>query len=147
MSQINSTQKTINILMVEDDELDIEIFRRCMMKQRLINPLVVAGNGEEALEILRHTHPSKSLSKPYIILMDINMPRMNGLECIQAIRNDPELKEATVFVMTTSDDDKDIYNAYQLNIAGYMVKSTLGDNFINSVLLIDKYCTAIVAPE
>lgn len=136
----------VSILMVEDDELDVHSFRRTLKKEKVINPLVNAVNGEEALQILRGEHPEKTIEKPYIILMDINMPRMNGIECLKAIRQDDSLKDAVVFIMTTSEDEKDIYEAYNLNVAGYMVKSMLGENFFKTVRMLDKYCQAIVLP-
>ena len=133
--------------MVDDDELDVEAFKRTLKKQKIVNPFFHAKDGIEALEMLRGQCADIAISRPLIILMDINMPRMNGLECIQAIRDDRDLSDIIIFVMTTSADDKDIYEAYNLKVAGYMIKSELGDNFITSIEMLDKYCQAIVLPR
>ncbi len=136
----------VSILMVEDDPLDVEIFQRSLHSNRIANHLCHAIDGVEALEVLRGQHPSKEITRPYLILMDINMPRMDGIECLREIRSDDELKDSTVFIMTTSSSDEDIYEAYNLNVAGYMVKSDLGLHFIKTVEMLDRYCHAIVLP-
>jgi len=136
----------VNILMVEDDALDVEAFQRSLKKNKIINPLVVAHDGVEALDILRGD-ASKSIQEPLLIMMDINMPRMSGIECLREIRNDPKLKDHIVFIMTTSSDEGDRYDAYDLNVAGYMVKRDLGSSFIKAVEMLDKYCNAIVFPR
>ena len=146
MNLKDQSANLVSILMVEDDELDVESFKRSLKKERLINPFYSVSNGEEALKVLKGQHESIQIGKPHLVLMDINMPRMNGLECLKHIRQDPELKDTVVFVMTSSDDEKDIYNAYDLNVAGYMVKSELGANFLKTVHMLDKYCHAIVLP-
>jgi len=133
--------------MVEDEDLDVEIFKITLNKERLVNPLVHANNGEEALEVLRGQHCDKRICKPFLVLMDINMPKMNGLECLREIRNDPLLSDSVVFVMTTSDDERDIYDAYHLNVAGYIVKSKLGDSFFKAIQMLDKYFNAIILPD
>ncbi len=136
----------VSILMVDDDSLDVESFRRALSKNKIINPFYHAVDGIEALDIIRGTHPDKHISKPYLVLMDINMPRMNGIECLKELRKDPETHDAVVFIMTTSSDERDLYEAYDLNVAGYMVKSDLGSNFIRSIEMLDKYFNAIVLP-
>ena len=133
--------------MVDDDELDVEAFKRTLKKQKIVNPFFHARDGIEALEMLRGEHEDVVITRPLIVLMDINMPRMNGLECIQAIREDNDLSNIIIFVMTTSADETDIYEAYNLKVAGYMVKSDLGDSFIRSIEMLDKYCQAIVWPS
>lgn len=138
--------QVVNILMVDDDSLDVESFRRALSKNKIINPFVHASDGVEALEIIRGKHKEKEISKPFLVLMDINMPRMNGIECVRELRNDPETNDTVVFVMTTSSDERDLYEAYDLNVAGYMVKSDLGSNFIRSIEMLDKYFNAIVLP-
>lgn len=141
------SQNVVSILMVEDDELDIQSFKICLKKERILNPFFSVKNGEDALTVLRGQHPEIAISKPYLVVMDINMPRMNGIECLTEIRKDDDLKDTVVFFMTTSEDEKDVYEAYNLNIAGYMVKSNLGDNFLRSVHMLDKYFHAIIMPE
>lgn len=137
----------VSILMVEDDEIDITIFKRCLKKEKISNPFYYVKNGEEALSVLRNQHSDIKLAKPYLVVMDINMPRMNGIECLTEIRNDPDLKDTVVFFMTTSEDEQDVLEAYNLNVAGYMIKSSLGENFLKSVQLIEKYFSAILLPD
>lgn len=143
---LNSNHQLVSILMVEDDELDVESFKRCLKRERIVNPFFQVKDGEEALQVLRGEHSELTVAKPYLLLMDINMPRMNGIECLTEIRKDPQLKDTVVFIMTTSEDEQDIYEAYNLNVAGYMVKSNLGENFLKSVQMLNTYFHAIVLP-
>ncbi|MFK7914927.1 MAG: response regulator [Pseudomonadales bacterium] len=137
---------SVDILMVDDDELDVELFRRSLTKNRIANRLVWAQDGVEALEILQGKR-AESIEQPAIVLLDINMPRMNGLEFLDAIRADPALKTLTVFVLTTSQDDRDIARAYENNVAGYMVKSELGESFAEGIGLLDHYWRVVELPS
>ena len=112
-----------------------------------MNPIVRARDGLEALEILRGNENTPSLPKPFIILLDINMPRMNGLEFLHELRKDRDLKQTIVFVLTTSNNAQDRYNAYQFNVAGYILKQRAGEDFMNAVRLIDDYQTVVVLPD
>jgi len=142
-----SQHDLVSILMVEDDDLDVEAFKRALNKNKIVNPFYHVRDGVEALELLRGDGDSKPFPRPYLILMDINMPRMNGIECLREIRRDQNIKDAVVFIMTTSSDDTDMYDAYDLNVAGYMVKSDLGSSFMRGVEMLDKYFHAIVLPH
>lgn len=115
----------VNILMVDDDEMDVEFLRRLFQKEDIQNPIFHAANGVEALEIMRGENNKDKLSKPYIILLDINMPLMNGIELLQAMRADEKLKESVVFVLTTSPREEDKDTTYRLNIAGYFLKKDI----------------------
>ena len=110
--------KDMNILCVEDVEIDVENIKRSFKKNDIKNELYTAENGEEALRMLRE----EIRPLPHIILLDINMPRMNGLEFLAELRKDDKLKHIQVFVLTTSDQDKDIIDAHKYNVAGYIVK-------------------------
>lgn len=112
----------INILLVEDNDLDAEILKRTLTKIGASHSLVRANDGLEALEILKQEVDEPRLVHPYIILLDINMPRMDGHEFLAVLRATPELKGARVFVFTTSDSKKDVHIAYQNNANGYIVK-------------------------
>lgn len=112
----------ISILYVEDDETDIELLRRAMRKNNVQNRLFVAENGVEALRLLRE--PGTLRLKPCIILLDINMPKMNGFEFLSELRKDPTLSNILVYIFTTSDQVKDISIAHEHNVAGYLVKPT-----------------------
>lgn len=115
-------REVVNILVVEDDEIDVEFLRRLLTKNAIKNPVYHAVNGIEALEIMRGENERDKVPKPFIVLLDINMPMMNGIEFLRELRGDESLKDSVVFVLTTSPRDEDKSNAYQLNVAGYFLK-------------------------
>lgn len=134
--------KMVNILLVEDDEVDVEAVLRAFRKHRIANPVQVAQNGIEALDCLRRG----DIVKPYLILLDLNMPKMSGLEFLAELRNDVQLKDAIVFVLTTSDADKDKCAAYQNNVAGYLVKSKIGEDFMHLIDILGCYWRYVEFP-
>lgn len=109
---------------------------------RIANPIIRAKDGVEALELLRNG----DVRHPYLILLDLNMPRMGGLELLQVIRNDPQLELSVVFVLTTSKDDEDKLAAYKQHIAGYIVKENLDSGFEQLVNMIDHYWRLVELP-
>jgi CheY-like chemotaxis protein len=132
--------KVVNILLVEDDEVDIMNVQRAFKKNNILNPLNIAHNGVEALDLLRGTNNQKKISPlPQIILLDINMPKMNGLEFLKELRADPQLHAISVFVMTTSNDDKDRFEAYNNNVAGYVIKPITFENFVAAVSILNNF--------
>ncbi len=132
--------KLVNILLVEDDTVDVMNVERAFAKNNIQNPLFLAKNGIEALAMLRGTHGTITISpRPQIILLDLNMPQMNGLEFLKEIRKDPVLKSISVFVMTTSIDDRDRCEAYNLNVAGYILKPVSFEKFVAAVSILDSY--------
>lgn len=131
--------KSINILLVEDDDGDAKAISRAFKKAKIANEIVRAIDGIEALDILKGTNGREKIHRPYLLLIDLNMPRMNGIQLIQAIREDETLYQSTCFVLTTSMREEDIINSYKLNVSGYIVKSTAGKDFIQLVNLIDTY--------
>lgn len=133
---------TVNVLLVEDDEIDAEAVERAFRKHRIANPIIVAQDGLAALELLR----TGQVPRPNLILLDLNMPRMNGIEFLQTVRQDKDLHDLVVFVLTTSDDDRDKWEAYDQNIAGYLVKSKVGDGFVNLVEMLDCYWRYVEFP-
>jgi CheY-like chemotaxis protein len=137
----------ISILLVEDDDIDAEAIKRAFKKQKIANPLTRVADGIEALALLRGEEQNRTLSSPYIILLDINMPRMNGHEFLMALREDKALHNCVVFVLTTSDSDRDIDQAYSQNVAGYILKSRVGEDFSNLTGLIDHYWRYIELPR
>jgi CheY-like chemotaxis protein len=128
-------EKLVNILLVEDDEVDIMNVQRAFKKNNITNPLFIARNGLEGLDMLRN----QIVPMPQIIILDINMPQMNGIEFLQELRKDEALKHLSVFVMTTSNEDSDKLNAYNLNVAGYILKPLSFEKFISSVATLDSY--------
>ncbi len=141
------SEKTVNILLVEDDEVDVMNVKRAFQKNNLTNPMHLAGNGLEALSLLRGTDGQPPIPIPRIILLDLNMPRMGGIEFLHELRKDELLKNISVFVMTTSNEDKDKVDAYNLNIAGYILKPLSMENFVSAVSILKNYWTLCEYPE
>ena len=133
-------EKLVNILLVEDDTVDVMNVQRAFKKSNIQNPLFIAKNGVEGLAMLRGTGNTPMIQpRPQIILLDLNMPQMNGIEFLKEIRKDKELKSISVFVMTTSNDDKDRLEAYNLNVAGYILKPVSFEKFVTAVSILDSY--------
>lgn len=135
-----------SILLVEDDEVDIMNIKRSFEKNKIANNLHIAHNGLEALKMLRGDNMPKPDPLPKIVLLDINMPKMNGIEFLQEIRKDPELRSLTVFVLTTSNEDQDRWDAYDLNVAGYILKPVGMDKFMGAVSKLHMYWQLIELP-
>jgi CheY-like chemotaxis protein len=125
--RVAMTNKTVHFLVVEDDEVDVKALKRAFKELHLANPVRFARDGIEALEILRGENGQEKLEKPYLVLLDLNMPRMNGIEFLDEVREDPEHHCALVFVLTTSSAEEDRIKSYDKNVAGYMLKSNAGD--------------------
>ena len=134
-------ERIINILLVEDDEVDVMNVKRAFKKYKITNPLFVAGNGIEAFTMLRSQNelPPQVPENRRLILLDLNMPRMNGLEFLQELRKDKILKRTPVIVLTTSDEDRDRIEAYNLNVAGYILKPVTFVNFAEVMVALNKY--------
>lgn len=139
--------RTVQILLVEDDLIDEKAFLRAIQKLRITNPVVVARDGAEAWDILKGANDRPPLARPYLIVLDINMPRMSGLELLQKMREDPGLHDSIVFMLTTSNDEQDKIEAFNLNVAGYMLKSEVGNNFLKAVELVDNYWRVVEFPR
>jgi len=136
-------EKIINILLVEDDEVDIMNVKRAFTKNKIMNPLYVANDGLQALAMLRGVDgkPSAIPGIRRLILLDINMPKMNGIEFLGELRKDPRLSTTPVVVLTTSDEDQDRIEAYKLNVAGYILKPVTFGNFAEVMAALNKYWT------
>jgi len=118
-------REVVNVLVVEDDEIDVEALKRLFAKRDIKNPVYYASNGIEALAIMRGEKLEAKVSKPFVVLLDINMPMMNGLEMLRELRADEMLRDTVVFVLTTSPRDEDKALSYQLNVAGYFLKKDI----------------------
>jgi CheY-like chemotaxis protein len=141
------TFEMINILLVEDDEVDVMNVRRALKKGHIANPLYVAGNGIEALEMLRGEGNVLQIpAQRRLILLDLNMPKMNGIEFLKALRADPNLKPIPVVVLTTSSEDRDRVDAYDLNVAGYLLKPVTFGTFVETMTTLDRYWTLCEMP-
>jgi len=137
------------VLLVDDDDVDVmavrRAFRQSISARRF--SLVVARDGIEALSVLRGSAAEPALRKPYILLLDLNMPRMNGLELLRELRKDNALASSIVFVLSTSAADEDKRAAYDANVAGYLVKSKIGEDMSYVVRLIEAYLQVVELPS
>lgn len=133
------------VLLIDDDDVDTEMVVRGFRKHRIGNELTTASNGIEALKILRKNGQEK-FTKPFIILLDLNMPGMNGFEFLEELRNDGNLRDSIVFVLTTSKAESDRARSYQKNIAGYIAKSDVGPSFKKAVDLLECFWTTVMLP-
>jgi CheY-like chemotaxis protein len=135
--------RLLNILLVEDDAVDVMNVRRAFEKNNIISPLHVASNGIDALQILRS---GQLPSDRRIVLLDLNMPRMNGLEFLRHVRSDPQLNLVPVVVLTTSADERDKVEAFNLNVAGYLVKPVTFGDFAELMATLNKYWSLVEFP-
>ena len=126
---MSSDNPTASILLVEDDQMDVTNVQRELRRQNINVPLVLARNGRDALKMLRGEGGEPKIAKPSLVMLDINMPRMNGLELLEVLRNDPEFVGLNVFIMTTSDLESERLKAQQLAVSGYIIKPLSFDKF------------------
>lgn len=125
--------REVTILLVEDDDGD--------------NKLIPAIDGVEALEMLRGTNGREPIRGPLILLVDINMPRMDGVTLVGHLREDEHLKSAVVFILTTSEHESDMHTAYDLNVAGYIIKEYAGVDFLDLIHLLGGYSRIVELPK
>jgi len=133
----------LNILLVDDDEVDVMTVKRAFAKANIANQVFVATDGIEALDMLR-TDGVPAARR--LVLLDLNMPRMTGIEFLREVRGDPCLHALTVVVLTTSNEDRDRVEAYQLNVAGYLVKPVTFHAFADVMSTLNKYWTLMEMP-
>lgn len=139
--------KTVSILLVEDDKIDQKSLMRSFKKLRISNPLQIANDGVEAWDILTQAEGAPELQRPFMVILDINMPRMNGIELLRKIRAHEKLKDTIVFVLTTSNDEKDKFAAFNCNVAGYMLKTDMDNSFMEAVELVENYWRVVEFPQ
>ncbi|MEC4089587.1 response regulator [Pseudoalteromonas rubra] len=132
----------VTLFVVEDDDIDFMTIKRSFKKMKIVNPLVRAKDGQEALEQLE----ANMIRLPFIMLLDLQMPRLSGLELLAKLRHSAQLKDTVVFVLTTSADERDIFDSYQLNVAGYFVKDEVGKEFLEVLSLLDGYWRIVHMP-
>lgn len=135
----------ISLLLIDDDDVEAEMVHRSLKKVKIANEVIRARDGLEALEILKGKRPTK-INGPVLILLDLNMPRMNGIEFLEQIRGDEVLRKLVVFVLTTSNDERDKAAAYDKNVAGYIVKSHAGRDFMNLLDMIEMFWKLVEFP-
>jgi CheY-like chemotaxis protein len=140
------TVRTVTILLVDDDKVDTMAVKRSFRELKIANPVIEAHNGIEALELLRGENGHEKVPEPLLILLDLNMPRMGGIEFLEELRRDPLLCRALVFVMTTSAAEEDRRLAYLKNVAGYVLKNRLGQSFLEAIGMLEHYWRVIEFP-
>ncbi|MES2207816.1 MAG: response regulator [Pseudomonadota bacterium] len=140
------SSKPLTILLIDDDDGDAKAIQRAFHKAKVANHLLRAVDGIEAFDMLRGTNGVDKISPPYILLVDLNMPRMNGIQFIQALREDKALSNSIAFILTTSKRQEDTMAAYSFNVAGYINKATAGQDFLKLVNLIDSYWCIVEMP-
>lgn len=131
------------ILLVEDDQVDVMTVKRALKEVKVTNPIVNMENGEEALKYLH----DPANEKPCIILLDINMPIMNGIEFLQVAKRDDQLKRIPVVVLTTSEEQRDKISSFDLGVAGYIAKPVDYRQFVEIMRTIDAYWTISEVPQ
>jgi len=135
--------RVLHILLIEDDDVDVMNVQRSFDKNKILNPLYVAASALEALAMLRDGRVPKTRR---MVLLDLNLPGMSGLEFLRELRGDPELRAIPVVVLTTSNDEKDRIDAYGLNVAGYLLKPVTFPRFVELTAALNKYWTLVELP-
>nr|WP_299779153.1 response regulator [uncultured Roseobacter sp.] len=139
--------KEATFLLVDDDVISIMAMKRALKKLKIVNKTLVAKDGQEALDILRAAaDEGPGGLPPFIVTLDLNMPRMNGLEFLESVRADPALQRTVVFVFTTSDMPRDIQSAYSKNVAGYLVKENPSETFSEALEMLGSYSRIVELP-
>ena len=136
-------ERITHILLVEDDEVDVMNVCRAFERNKIANPVHVAGNGIEGLRMLRDGTVPEGRR---LVLLDLNMPRMDGLEFLVHLRDDPVLHSTQVIVLTTSNAEEDRIRAYEQNIAGYVLKHDSAQNFPDTIGVLAAYWRLIKFP-
>lgn len=142
----SSDTKPLTILLVEDDDGDAVAVQRSFQRAKIVSPIIRSVDGMDALNLLRGANGRAKPPAPYVLLVDLNMPRMSGIQFVKVLREDQELRHSIVFILTTSDNAKDVMAAYDLNVAGYILKETAGQSFLNLVTLVDSYWRIVEMP-
>lgn len=143
------TMKTtaVKFLIVDDDVVSVMAMQRAMRKLKIVNETEVCHDGQQALDFLGEEVQRHGRLPPYIVTLDLNMPRMGGLEFLEAVRADPALERVVVFVFTTSDMPTDVQSAYSKNVAGYIVKENPSETFANALDMLNAYVRIVELPR
>jgi len=141
------TGNTLTILLVDDDKVDVMAVKRSFRELKIANPIIEAHNGIEALDRLRGQNGREKVPSPCLVLLDLNMPRMGGIEFLDQLRCDEALRSTLVFVMTTSGAEEDRARAYDMNVAGYVLKHRPGQSFLEAISMLEHYWRVIEFPN
>jgi CheY-like chemotaxis protein len=139
-----SAPHPIEILLVEDDPGDVLITQEALSDSKVANTLHVVNNGEEALKFLRHEAPYETAPRPGLVLLDLNLPRLDGHEVLAAIKADETLRRIPVVVLTTSEAEEDVLRSYDLHANAYVTKPVDFDRFVQVVRQVDDFYISVV---
>lgn len=137
------TKENVKILLVDDDSIDRRTVKHAFKKLNIPNEIIEANHGASAFEILEGKHAKLSLDQPFLVLLDINMPVLDGFGFLNKIRNHKQLKKAIVFILTTSNNERDRLKAYDYQVAGYLVKSSLEKDFLDKFRMLHKFIQSV----
>lgn len=141
-----STSET-SVLVIEDNDLDVENLERCFRRMKIENPIFRAKDGIEGLELLREHDSKTGVKRPYVVLLDLNMPRMNGIEFLDELRRDEAIADTPIFVLTTSDHHQDVQAAHRHNVCGYIVKPMERQQMMDALGMLSSYWQVCKLPN
>ena len=144
MTQPFEVEREIQVLLVEDDPGDVLMTREAFEDYKVHNQLHVVNDGEQAMAFLRQEGEYAGLPRPDLVLLDLNLPRMDGREVLNAIKSDPELSSIPVVVLTTSEAEDDVLRSYSLHANAYVTKPVDFERFIDVVRQIDDFFVTVV---
>ena len=144
MTQPFEGQREIQVLLVEDDPGDVLMTREAFQDYKVHNQLHVVNDGEQAMAFLRQEGEYAGLPRPDLVLLDLNLPRMDGRQVLDAIKSDPEHSSIPVVVLTTSSAEEDILRSYKLHANAYVTKPVDLDQFMSAVRQIDEFFVQVV---
>ncbi len=144
---INESHEPAHFLLVDDDDISVLAITRSIKKLNLVNQVTVAKDGVQALKILREAKEHDGRLPPFIVTLDLNMPKMGGLEFLDIVRADSAFSKLVIFVLTTSNSPVDIASAYEKNIAGYIVKENPTETFQHALEMLQGYSQLVVLPK
>jgi CheY-like chemotaxis protein len=138
------TSTPVELLLVEDDPGDVVMTREALSESKLLNNLNVVSNGEEAVAYLRTEGEFSSATRPDLILLDLNLPRLSGREVLEIVKSDPDLRRIPVVVLTTSEAEEDVLRSYDLHANAYVTKPVGFETFVSVVRQIDEFFLTVV---
>lgn len=133
----------IHLIVIDDDDVDVESIVRSLNRNGIFGQITVFHDGHEALRVLQGPEGVALRTRPLLILLDLDLPRLSGIEFLDVLRCDPQLKSTIVFVLTLSDRQEDKLAAYERQVAGYLLKAKLGDHFSLLPRLLRSYCRLV----
>jgi CheY-like chemotaxis protein len=137
--------KPIEVLLVEDDPGDVVMTREALAESKVMNQLHVVSNGEDAMKFLRREAPYEDAPRPGLVLLDLNLPRLDGREVLGQVKGDPDLRRIPVVVLTTSQAEEDVLRSYDLHANAFVTKPVDFDRFLEVVRQVDNFYISVVS--